>query len=36
MLMIMTAVILFAVMDSISKYLTRFYPVSNVVWARYL
>ncbi len=36
MLMIMTAVILFSVMDAISKYLTRFYPVSNVVWARYL
>ncbi len=36
MLMIMTAVALFAVMDSISKYLTRFYPVVNVVWARYM
>jgi drug/metabolite transporter (DMT)-like permease len=36
MLMIMSAVALFAVMDSLSKYLTRFYPVNNVVWARYL
>ncbi len=35
MLMIMTAVALFAVMDAISKYLTRFYPITNVVWARY-
>lgn len=33
--MVMVAVILFAVMDSVSKYLTRFYPVSTVVWARY-
>lgn len=36
MLLIMAAVLLFAVMDSISKYLTQFYPVLNVVWARYL
>lgn len=36
MLMIMAAVAMFAVMDSISKYLTRFYPVMTVVWARYL
>lgn len=36
MLMIMAAVLLFAVMDSISKYLTQFYPVLSVVWARYL
>lgn len=35
MLMIMAAVAMFAVMDSISKYLTRFYPVTMVVWARY-
>ena len=34
-LMIMTAVALFAVMDTISKYLTGFYPVTTVVWARY-
>jgi drug/metabolite transporter (DMT)-like permease len=36
MLMIMAAVAMFAVMDSISKYLARFYPVTTVVWARYL
>lgn len=36
MLLIMAAVLLFAVMDSISKYLTQFYPVLSVVWARYL
>ena len=36
MLLISTAVILFAVMDTISKYLTRYYPVTNVLWARYL
>ena len=36
MLMIVTAVFLFAVMDSTSKYLTQFYPVLSVVWARYL
>ena len=36
MLLISVAVILFTVMDAISKYLTRFYPVTNVLWARYL
>ncbi len=36
MLLISIAVILFAVMDTISKYLTRHYPVTNVLWARYL
>ena len=36
MMMILVAVAMFVVMDSISKYLTRFYPVSMVVWARYL
>ena len=36
MLLISIAVILFAVMDTISKYLTRDYPVTNVLWARYL
>lgn len=35
-LLISIAVILFAVMDAISKYLTRFYPVTNILWARYL
>jgi drug/metabolite transporter (DMT)-like permease len=34
-LMIMTAVSMFVVMDSISKYLSRFYPVPVIVWARY-
>ena len=34
-LMIMTAVAMFAVMDSIAKYLSRFYPVPAIVWARY-
>ena len=34
-LMIMTAVAMFVVMDSISKYLSRFYPVPAIVWARY-
>jgi hypothetical protein len=35
-LMIMTAVAMFVVMDSISKYLSRFYPVPAIVWARYV
>ena len=34
-LMIMTAVALFVVMDSIAKYLSRYYPVPGIVWARY-
>ena len=34
-LMIMTAVALFTVMDSMAKYLSRFYPVPGIVWARY-
>lgn len=34
-LMIMTAVAMFTVMDSIAKYLARFYPVPGIVWARY-
>jgi drug/metabolite transporter (DMT)-like permease len=33
--LIMTAVAMFVVMDSISKYLSRFYPVPAIVWARY-
>jgi len=33
--MIMTAVAMFTVMDSIAKYLSRFYPVPGIVWARY-
>ena len=36
MLLISIAVILFSVMDTISKYLTRYYPVTNVLWMRYL
>lgn len=36
MLMMLAAVAMFAVMDTLSKYLTRFYPVTTVVWARYL
>ena len=35
-MLISIAVLLFAVMDAISKYLTRFYPVTNILWARYL
>ena len=35
MLLMMAAVALFVVLDSISKYLTRHYPVLTVVWARY-
>ncbi len=34
-LLILTAVAMFVVLDTISKYLTRFYPVTTVVWARY-
>lgn len=33
--MVMSTVALFAVSDVISKYLTRFYPVALIVWARY-
>ena len=36
MLLMMAAVAMLAVMDSISKYLTLFYPVIMVVWSRYL
>jgi len=35
MLMVMMAVAIFSVMDSLSKYLTRFYPVALVAWSRY-
>jgi drug/metabolite transporter (DMT)-like permease len=34
-LLIMTAVAMFTVMDSMAKYLARFYPVPGIVWARY-
>lgn len=33
--MVMTAVAIFSVLDSLSKYLTRFYPINLVVWARF-
>ncbi len=33
--LIMTAVAMFVVMDTISKYLSGFYPVPAIVWARY-
>jgi drug/metabolite transporter (DMT)-like permease len=33
--MIMAAVAMFVVLDSIAKYLARFYPVPGLVWARY-
>ena len=35
MLMVMMAVAIFSVMDALSKYLTRFYPVALVAWSRY-
>jgi drug/metabolite transporter (DMT)-like permease len=34
--LISIAVMLFAIMDAISKYLTRFYPVSYILWVRFL
>ena len=34
-LLVVAAVGIFAVMDTIAKYLARSYPVSGVVWARY-
>ena len=33
--MVMTAVVIFSFIDFLSKYLTRFYPINLVVWARY-
>ncbi len=36
MLLISLAVILFAVMDTLSKYLTATYPVTQILWTRYL
>lgn len=35
MALILTAVAIFSVMDALSKYLTRYYPVALVAWARY-
>ncbi len=34
-LMLMTAVAMFAVQDSMAKYLGRFYPIISITWARY-
>ena len=34
-LMILTAVTMFAVQDTIAKYLGRYYPIPGIVWARY-
>jgi drug/metabolite transporter (DMT)-like permease len=34
-MLVMTAVAVFSVLDSLSKYLTRFYPINLVVWARF-
>ena len=34
--LILTTVAIFAVMDTLSKYLTRFYPVTYILWFRYL
>lgn len=34
--LISIAVMLFAIMDAVSKYLTRFYPVSYILWVRFL
>lgn len=34
-LMVMTAVIFFSVGDLMAKYLTRFYPIPLIVWARF-
>lgn len=34
-LLILTAIATFAVMDTIAKYLSQSYPVGSVVWARY-
>ena len=34
-LMVMTAVAIFSVSDLLSKYLTRFYPIALIVWARF-
>jgi len=34
-LLVMTAVAVLSVLDTLSKYLTRFYPINLVVWARF-
>lgn len=33
--MVMTAVVIFSVGDLLSKYLTRYYPIALIVWARF-
>jgi len=33
--MVMTAVVFFSVIDSLVKYLTRYYPIALIVWARF-
>ena len=35
-LLISVAVLMLVIMDTIAKYLTRFYPVNNILWARFL
>ena len=34
-LMVMVAVVFFSVGDLLSKYLTRYYPIALIVWARF-
>lgn len=36
MLLMLTTVMLFTCMDTIAKYLSRFYPVSMILWSRFL
>lgn len=36
MLLMLVTVMLFCIMDTISKYLARYYPVNMIVWVRYL
>ena len=33
--MVMVAVVFFSVGDLLAKYLTRFYPIALIVWARF-
>ena len=35
-LMVMTAVAVFSVIDFLAKYLTRYYPIALIVWARFI
>ena len=34
-LLVMTAVVFFSIGDLLAKYLTRFYPIGLIVWARF-